>query len=180
MLKIAEAAEERLVGLLMVWCNGQGVARVLDHDGDAIHLERGVWPTLFRTERMTTPAALSAELWRGFTHGRTRFPWTVLCRWPDGFENCGQRPCGISTLAADRAGTRYPRSKMLSRSTVTFTTVIFSILVSAALITQIFSVIQTERPQWPPAVCLGRGALWLKRLTSRVLGYWNGCWRMRA
>jgi streptomycin 6-kinase len=40
MLKIAEAAEERLGGLLMVWWDGQGAARVLAHDGDALLLER--------------------------------------------------------------------------------------------------------------------------------------------
>ena len=40
MLKIAEAEEERIGGLLMVWWAGQGVSRVLAHDGDALLMER--------------------------------------------------------------------------------------------------------------------------------------------
>ena len=40
MLKIAMAAEEKLGGRLMVWWDGQGAARVLAYDGDALLLER--------------------------------------------------------------------------------------------------------------------------------------------
>jgi streptomycin 6-kinase len=40
MLKIAHADEERQGGALMVWWNGDGAARVLEHDGDALLLER--------------------------------------------------------------------------------------------------------------------------------------------
>lgn len=40
MLKIAREAEERRGGLLMTWWNGDGAARVLAHDADALLLER--------------------------------------------------------------------------------------------------------------------------------------------
>ncbi len=40
MLKIAIEAEEKFGGLLMVWWEGQGAARVLAHEGDALLLER--------------------------------------------------------------------------------------------------------------------------------------------
>lgn len=40
MLKIATEAEERWDGLLMVWWDGEGAARVLAHDGEALLLER--------------------------------------------------------------------------------------------------------------------------------------------
>ncbi|HEV3425872.1 MAG TPA: aminoglycoside phosphotransferase family protein [Paraburkholderia sp.] len=40
MLKIAQADEERSGGMLMVWWDGDGAARVLAHDGDALLLER--------------------------------------------------------------------------------------------------------------------------------------------
>ena len=40
MLKIAVEAEEKRGGLLMVWWDGDGAARVLQHEGDALLLER--------------------------------------------------------------------------------------------------------------------------------------------
>jgi streptomycin 6-kinase len=40
MLKIASVDEEKSGGALLVWWNGDGAARVLTHDGDAILLER--------------------------------------------------------------------------------------------------------------------------------------------
>ncbi|ADB42696.1 aminoglycoside phosphotransferase family protein [Spirosoma linguale] len=40
MLKIAIAAEERQGNFLMAWWRGKGAARVIDHDGDALLLER--------------------------------------------------------------------------------------------------------------------------------------------
>ncbi len=40
MLKIAKHPEERRGSMLMVWWNGEGSARVLAHDGDAVLLER--------------------------------------------------------------------------------------------------------------------------------------------
>ena len=40
MLKIAHEAEEKFGGLLMVWWDGQGAARVLFHEGHALLLER--------------------------------------------------------------------------------------------------------------------------------------------
>lgn len=40
MLKVATEAEEKFGGLLMAWWNGDGAARVLAHDGDALLLER--------------------------------------------------------------------------------------------------------------------------------------------
>ena len=40
MLKIATVSEERVGGQLMIWWNGQGAARVLAHDEDAILMER--------------------------------------------------------------------------------------------------------------------------------------------
>jgi streptomycin 6-kinase len=40
MLKVATEAEEKFGGLLMVWWNGDGAARVLAHDDEALLLER--------------------------------------------------------------------------------------------------------------------------------------------
>jgi streptomycin 6-kinase len=40
MLKVATEAEEKFGGLLMAWWNGDGAARVLAHDGEALLLER--------------------------------------------------------------------------------------------------------------------------------------------
>jgi len=40
MLKVAVDAEEKLGGLLMAWWDGEGAARVLARDGDAILMER--------------------------------------------------------------------------------------------------------------------------------------------
>ena len=42
MLKIATAAEERQGAQLMVWWKGEGAARVLAHDGDALLMERAI------------------------------------------------------------------------------------------------------------------------------------------
>jgi streptomycin 6-kinase len=42
MLKIAVAPEERRGAALMVWWNGEGAARVLAHDGDALLMERAI------------------------------------------------------------------------------------------------------------------------------------------
>lgn len=42
MLKVAHEAEERLGGLLMRWWDGEGAARVLAWDGDALLLERAI------------------------------------------------------------------------------------------------------------------------------------------
>jgi streptomycin 6-kinase len=44
MLKIAREDEERAGNRLMVWWNGDGAARVLAHDGDALLLERAEGP----------------------------------------------------------------------------------------------------------------------------------------
>jgi streptomycin 6-kinase len=40
MLKLSHAEEERFGGLLLVWWDGDGAVRVLDHDGDALLMER--------------------------------------------------------------------------------------------------------------------------------------------
>ncbi len=40
MLKVAVEAEEKFGGVLMAWWDGQGAARVIAHQGDAILLER--------------------------------------------------------------------------------------------------------------------------------------------
>jgi streptomycin 6-kinase len=42
MLKVAMNAEERRGGAVMAWWNGQGAARMLAHDGNALLLERAV------------------------------------------------------------------------------------------------------------------------------------------
>lgn len=44
MLKVATEAEEKFGGLLMRWWDGDGAARVLEHEGDAILLERAMGP----------------------------------------------------------------------------------------------------------------------------------------
>jgi streptomycin 6-kinase len=44
MLKISRAAEERLGGMLMAWWDGDGAARVLARDGDALLMERATGP----------------------------------------------------------------------------------------------------------------------------------------
>lgn len=42
MLKIAREAEEKLGGVLMRWWDGDGAARVYEHEGDALLLERAL------------------------------------------------------------------------------------------------------------------------------------------
>ncbi len=42
MLKVAMEAEEKRGGLVMSWWNGEGAARVLAQDGDALLLERAM------------------------------------------------------------------------------------------------------------------------------------------
>ena len=42
MLKIALSDEERNGGVLMVWWHGQGAAKILAHDGDALLMERAI------------------------------------------------------------------------------------------------------------------------------------------
>lgn len=42
MLKVAREAEERAGARLMVWWNGDGAARVLEHAGDAVLMERAL------------------------------------------------------------------------------------------------------------------------------------------
>ena len=44
MLKIAKEAEERRVAETMAWWDGDGAARVLAHDGDALLMERAMGP----------------------------------------------------------------------------------------------------------------------------------------
>jgi streptomycin 6-kinase len=44
MLKVARAPEERAGARLMVWWDGDGAARVLEHDGDALLMERALGP----------------------------------------------------------------------------------------------------------------------------------------
>lgn len=44
MLKVAHAAEERAGAGLMAWWDGDGAARVLEHDGDALLMERATGP----------------------------------------------------------------------------------------------------------------------------------------
>ena len=44
MLKIAVETEEKRGGLLMLWWDGDGAARVLAHEGDALLLERATGP----------------------------------------------------------------------------------------------------------------------------------------
>ena len=46
-------AEEKLGSRLMVWWDGQGAARVLAHDEDALLLERAQGPTPFPILRET-------------------------------------------------------------------------------------------------------------------------------
>ena len=40
MLKVSQTPEERFGGLLMLWWDGDGAVRVLEHDGDALLMER--------------------------------------------------------------------------------------------------------------------------------------------
>lgn len=44
MLKVAHAPEERAGAWLMAWWDGNGAARVLEHEGDALLLERALGP----------------------------------------------------------------------------------------------------------------------------------------
>jgi streptomycin 6-kinase len=44
MLKVSHADEERFGGLLMLWWDGDGAARVYDHDGEALLMERAEGP----------------------------------------------------------------------------------------------------------------------------------------
>ncbi len=42
MLKVATEAEEKWGGVLMTWWGGEGAARVLAHEGDALLMERAM------------------------------------------------------------------------------------------------------------------------------------------
>src|SRR6185437_4930884 len=42
MLKIAIEPDEKFGGLLMAWWDGQGAARVFEHEGDALLMERAM------------------------------------------------------------------------------------------------------------------------------------------
>jgi streptomycin 6-kinase len=65
MLKVAQEPEEKFGAQLMVWWDGDGAARVLAHDQDALLLERAT------VRRTTTPSTFSAPLPHASTHRET-------------------------------------------------------------------------------------------------------------
>ena len=62
MLKLSVEEDERFGGVLMAWWDGEGAARVLARDGDALLLERATGPAslaeMARSGRDDRPAAL--------------------------------------------------------------------------------------------------------------------------
>jgi streptomycin 6-kinase len=109
MLKIAVSQEERLGGLLMVWWNGKGAARVLAHTADAILMERAErGPSLAHNARngaddeaSRAMCAVLAQL-----HAPRRPPSPVLMpltEWFDALEPAAAMYGGILRVAAETA-----------------------------------------------------------------------------
>jgi streptomycin 6-kinase len=109
MLKIAHADEERRGVALMRWWDGDGAARVLAHDGDALLLERATGPRSLRRmaiageddEACRILCAVAARL-----HApRPRPPpvLTPLRRWFAGLEAAARAHGGLFARAWDAA-----------------------------------------------------------------------------
>ena len=84
MLKISHEQDEREGGVLMRWWDGQGAARVLAHDDDAILLERATGTRSLAgtpaTAATTRPRASSAMCWPACTR-RAPPPLRTLESW---------------------------------------------------------------------------------------------------
>ena len=95
MLKIAKIAEESRGGLLMVWWCGDGAARVLAHEGEALLLERsddrGRLVELAKGAMMTRQVGSSAASLPGFTR-RAATPRLSGYRCPDGSGHSKEPP----------------------------------------------------------------------------------------
>ncbi len=111
MLKVAEAAEERAGSLLMVWWAGRGAARVLDHDGDALLLERAEGTAsladLVRGGDDDTASRVICDVVAQL-HSHASQPSlrsvVPLARWFQELEPAAARHGGVLRLAAETAG----------------------------------------------------------------------------
>ena len=110
MLKIAVEAEERLGAALMIWWNGEGAARVLEHDGDALLMERAIGDASLvemarngcddQSSRILCAAATTLHLPRDCPPPPTILP---LSHWFRALDPAASRFGGIWELAAATA-----------------------------------------------------------------------------
>jgi streptomycin 6-kinase len=110
MLKIAEEVEERWGGHLMAWWNGEGAARVLAHDGNALLLERATGSVSLaamarngrddEASRILCAAAARLHTQRG----RPPLELVPLPRWFAELEPAAARHGGTLAKAAATAG----------------------------------------------------------------------------
>jgi len=112
MLKIATEEEERWGGLLMVWWDGDGAARVLAHEGDALLLERATGPSsLVAMARSGSAGDDAASRIIGAAAGKLHAtehrppppPLIPLERWFAELEPAAARHGGVLRLAAAAA-----------------------------------------------------------------------------
>jgi streptomycin 6-kinase len=109
MLKIALCDEERRGGLLMVWWNGKGAARVLAHTADAILMERAEGgPSLAESARNGADDEASLTMCRVLErlHAQRHRPFAALIpltEWFGALEPAAERHGGIFRVAAETA-----------------------------------------------------------------------------
>src|SRR5262245_19610905 len=110
MLKIAMENEERRGAALMVWWNGEGAARVLDHEDNAILMERAIGEeSLVEMARNGRDDQASRTIGgvAGILHARRDYPppstLVPLARAFDGLDPAASRHAGIVTGAAETA-----------------------------------------------------------------------------
>jgi streptomycin 6-kinase len=109
MLKVARAAEERAGAGLMVWWDGEGAARVLEHVGDALLMERATGGTslaaMARDGRDDEASRILVAAAAGLHAPRGRPPPELvpLARWFRGLEPAARAHGGILARAAATA-----------------------------------------------------------------------------
>ena len=109
MLKVAVEAEERAGGRLMIWWDGQGAARVLEHAGDALLLERAPGPgslaEMVRSGRDDEASRILCAAAAGLHAPRAGAPPDLvpLARWFRALEPASAAHGGILVRAAEAA-----------------------------------------------------------------------------
>jgi len=109
MLKIALSDEERNGGALMVWWHGQGAAKILAHDGDALLMERAMGKESLVTMAKKQDDEASRVLCRVASqlHAPRNKPLpptlVPLNHWFKGLDKAAIQYGGIFKLAADTA-----------------------------------------------------------------------------
>ena len=188
MLKVATEAEERRGAASMIWWGGDGAARVLAHDGDALLMERATGEDslveMARNDRDDEASRIICAV-ASRLHAPRGSPALAVARAFDtsGLPSWSPLPLGMvvsSTWLQQRRASCWPNLETSSCCTGTSTTAISSTLahgagwrstpstswVNAPLISSIFFAIRTLRSRWPPAVFRDRRQWWLTRPAS--------------